>query len=372
MDRKEIQEGLIKACNVIDLIIEILRGSKDRAMAKACLIDGKVDGITFKYKESSIMASQLCFSEKQANAILEMRLYKLIGLEIEALIKEHEETMTNIYRYEDILSRRESMAQVIINELESIKKNYGKSRKTVIENAAEAVYEEKKIEEMDVVFLMDKFGYGRTIDISTFERNKEAALAENKYIVTTKNTGKLCLFTNTGLLHTIKVLELPFGKFRDKGIPIDNISNYNSSQETIICLEDQVTLSLSRVCFGTKLSMMKIVDGSEFDVSKKTVAATKMLDDDEVLTVEMIKEQKYIIEQTKEGFFLRFTLEEIPEKKKGAVGVRTMKLSANDFVESIYFTQHSLDTTITYKSKAVELNKLKLGKRDTKGTKIRV
>ena len=118
--------------------------------------------------------------------------------------------------------------------------------------------------------------------------------------------------------------------------------------------------------------MMKIVDGSEFDVSKKTVAATKMLDDDEVLTVEMIKEQKYIIEQTKEGFFLRFTLEEIPEKKKGAVGVRTMKLSANDFVESIYFTQHSLDTTITYKSKAVELNKLKLGKRDTKGTKIRV
>ena len=69
-------------------------------------------------------------------------------------------------------------------------------------------------------------------------------------------------------MHTIKVLELPFGKFRDKGIPIDNISNYNSSQETIICLEDQVTLSLSRVCFGTKLSMMKIVDGSEFDVSK--------------------------------------------------------------------------------------------------------
>ena len=84
LDKKEIQEGLIKACNVIDLIIEILRGSKDRNMAKACLVEGKTDGIKFRSKESKIMAAQLMFSEKQANAILEMRLYKLIGLEIEA------------------------------------------------------------------------------------------------------------------------------------------------------------------------------------------------------------------------------------------------------------------------------------------------
>ena len=104
LERKEIQEGLIKACNVIDLIIEILRGSKDRAMAKACLVEGKTDGIKFKSKESKVMASQLMFTEKQATAILEMRLYKLIGLEIEALINEHEDTMANIYRYEDILA----------------------------------------------------------------------------------------------------------------------------------------------------------------------------------------------------------------------------------------------------------------------------
>ena len=94
------------------------------------------------------MATQLCFTEKQANAILDMRLYKLIGLEIEALINEHEETMANIYRYEDILSRRDSMAQVIINELDGIKSSFGRPRRTVVENAAEAVYEEKKIEEM--------------------------------------------------------------------------------------------------------------------------------------------------------------------------------------------------------------------------------
>ena len=167
-ERKEIQEGLIKACNVIDLVIEILRGSKDRAMAKACLVEGKVDGIKFKSKESRIMAAQLMFTEKQANAILEMRLYKLIGLELEALINEHEETMANIYRYEDILDRRDSMAQVIMNELDGIKKEYSHPRKTVIENGQEAVYKEKELEEMDVVFLMDRFGYAKTVDVSTY------------------------------------------------------------------------------------------------------------------------------------------------------------------------------------------------------------
>lgn len=161
MERKEIQEGLIKACNVIDLVIEILRGSKDRAMAKACLVEGKVDGIKFKSKESKIMAAQLMFTEKQANAILEMRLYKLIGLELEALINEHEETLANIYRYEDILDRRDSMAQVIMNELDGFKKEYSHPRKTVIENGQEAVYKEKELEEMDVVFLMDRFGYAK-------------------------------------------------------------------------------------------------------------------------------------------------------------------------------------------------------------------
>ena len=128
-DRKEIQEGLIKACNVIDLVIEILRGSKDRAMAKACLVEGKTTGIKFRSKESKVMAAQLCFTEKQANAILEMRLYKLIGLELEALINEHEETLANIYRYEDILERRDSMAQVIINELDQLRSELLKMRR---------------------------------------------------------------------------------------------------------------------------------------------------------------------------------------------------------------------------------------------------
>lgn len=371
-ERKEIQEGLIKACNVIDLVIEILRGSKDRAMAKACLVEGKVDGIKFKSKESRIMAAQLMFTEKQANAILEMRLYKLIGLELEALINEHEETMANIYRYEDILDRRDSMAQVIMNELDGFKKEYSHPRKTVIENGQEAVYKEKELEEMDVVFLMDRFGYAKTVDVSTYERNKEAADAENKCIFTCKNTGRLCLFTTTGQMHTIKVLDLPYGKFRDKGTPIDNVSNFSQKTEEIVYITSQKELNLCQVIFATAQSMLKVVDGGEFDVTKRTVAATKLAEGDSVVSVTALTDQRNIVLQTRAGFFLRFAVDEIPEKKKGAIGVRGMKLGDGDQVENVYYTKNAVETTIEYKGKELVLNNLKLGKRDSKGTKVRV
>ena len=371
LERKEIQEGLIKACNVIDLIIEILRGSKDRGMAKACLVEGKTDGIKFKSKESKVMAAQLMFTEKQANAILDMRLYKLIGLEIEALINEHEDTMANIYRYEDILDRRDSMAQVIINELDEIKEEYRQSRRTVITQASEAVYVEKKIEEMDVVFLMDRFGYARTIDTATYERNKETADSENRYVFVCRNTGKVCLFTNRGQLHTLKVMDLPMGKFRDKGVPVDNISNFDSSRESILYAASQSDLNLYRVIFATRQAMLKIVDGGEFDVAKRTVAATKLADDDEVISVVTLKEQRNIVLQSAEGYFLRFPVEEIPEKKKGAIGVRGMKLGAKDSLEAVYYTRNAVEQTIEYGGKEIELNKIKLGKRDGKGVRIR-
>nr|WP_318686495.1 DNA topoisomerase (ATP-hydrolyzing) [uncultured Acetatifactor sp.] len=371
-ERKEIQEGLIKACNVIDLIIEILRGSRDRSMAKACLMEGKTDGIQFKSRESKIMAQQLMFTEKQANAIMEMRLHRLIGLEIEALIQDHEETMANIYRYEDILDRRDSMAQVIINELDAFKREYGRKRRTVIENGQEAVYKEKELEEMEVMFLMDRFGYAKTIDMPVYERNKEAAEAENKYVFPCKNTGRICLFTDTGQLHTIKVTDLPFGKFRDKGIPIDNVSNFSSEKEEIVYITSQTSLNLCPVLFVTAQSMMKVVDGGEFDVSKRTVSATKLGEGDKVVSVTALYDRKNVVLQTKDGYFLKFSVDEIPEKKKGAIGVRGMKLGEKDCIENVYYVGNTEESFIEYKGKKILLNQLKAGKRDSKGTKLRI
>ena len=128
-DKKEIQEGLIMACNVIDLIVEVIRGSKDRPMAKACLTEGKTDGIKFKSKVSEVTAAGFRFTERQADAILELKLYRLIGLEIDALKADYEQTCKNIYRYEDLLESRTSMAQLLINELDGFKKEFGRERR---------------------------------------------------------------------------------------------------------------------------------------------------------------------------------------------------------------------------------------------------
>lgn len=369
LERREIQEGLIRACDVIDLIIEILRGSTNVKEARACLTAGITEGIRFKSDKSKMEAAQLRFTERQADAILEMRLYKLIGLEIEALMKEHEKTLANIARYEEILNSRAVMAKVIIRELEGYKKEYGAPRRTVIDNLKEVVLEEKKIEETDVVFLMDRFGYAKTIDVAVYERNKEAADAENRYVITCKNTDKICIFTNTGQMHLLKVLDLPFGKFRDKGTPIDNLSNYNSSEESFIFIRNLGALCSSKVIFGTKASMLKVVDGSEFDVAKRTTAATKLNEGDELLFVGCLEGNETIVMQSEKDFFLRIEAASIPEKKKGAAGVRGMRLGTGDALAAIYLLKEGETVSAEVKGKECALNRLHIGNRDTKGTK---
>ena len=370
-DKKEIQEGLIKACDVIDLIIEILRGSQSIKDAKACLVNGETENIKFKSSISKKMAGMLRFTERQATAILEMRLYKLIGLEIEALQKEHEETLAKIARYEDILNNYDSMAAVIMEDLDRIKKEFARNRRTVVENAEEAVFEEKKVEEQEIVFLMDRFGYAKTVDVSTYERNKEAADNENKYILHCMNTGRICIFTKDGKMHQVKVMDLPYGKFRDKGQPIDNISNYDSTQEEIVYICDSEQMRYANLLFATKQGMVKKVGGSEFQVTKRTIAATKLQPEDEVVNIRVVTENQHIVLQTADGFFLRFPAAEVTEKKKGAIGVRGIRLKKDDALTNVYLFEEGTECKISYHEKEVTLNRLKLAKRDGTGTKYR-
>ncbi len=369
LDRKEIQEGLIRACDCIDLIIEVLRGSKDVAMAKACLTAGVTEGIRFKTAQSEKDAALLHFTEKQADAILAMRLSKLVGLEINALQKEHEETLANIASYEDILTNRGTMARVIIKDLKALRAEYARDRRTELTDAEEVVFEEKKIEERNVYFLMDRFGYARTIDESTYERNKEVVDSENRYAFLCKNTDKICIFTDTGQMHTVKVLDLPLTKLRDKGTPIDNVSNYDSSTERFLYLCDMEAIKTKRLIFATALSMLKVVEGTEFDVTRRTMGATKLLDHDTLLFVGEQKENQTLVMQTAADYFLRIDTATIPEKKKGAVGVRGMRLQKGDTLTEVTLLSEGDEAEVTVKGKTVSLQRLHVANRDTKGVK---
>ena len=357
---------------MIDLIIEILRGSKSQQQVKDCLVLGVTDGIKFKSRASRKQAEQLKFTEAQATAILEMRLYKLIGLEIEALQKEYEITLEHIETYQDLLNNYDSMANLIVKELKAIKKEYGRERRTVVENGEEAVYEEKKAEAMEVVFLMDRFGYARTVDPAVYERNKEAADAESKYVLFCMNTDKLCVMTDTGSQHLLKVMDVPYGKFRDKGKPIDNICNYDGKTERIIFVDTLQKVRMSVLIFVTEKGMIKQVEGTEFDVAKRTIAATKLGEEDKVVSIATLGEAQTCVFRSHQGMCLRIAISEIPQKKKAAIGVRGMKLDGEDRIEEVYYPDSEKDKVIYYKEKEVHLDKLKIAGRDTKGTRIRV
>ena len=378
LEQKEIKEGLIRASDMIDLIIEILRGSKSLKDAKSCLIHGETDNITFKTQKSKKEASKLCFTEKQASAILEMRLYRLIGLEIMALQEEYAEILKKIEKYQDILEHPASMKKVMKKDLEKIKKIYGFERKTELTNAKAAVVKALPIEEKEVVFVMDRFGYSKILDKSTYERNEGTVLKEYRHIVHCMNTDKVCVFTDTGVMHQIKVQDIPSGRLRDKGTPLDNIGNYDSRNEQILLIAPDRTLKESSLLFVTAASMVKLVDGAEFIVQKKTVAATKLAEGDTLTAVRIVSAKEsittaQIIMQSEEGYFLRFPLEEVTRKKKGAIGIRGMKLQEQDHVKHIYLTgvEEEDNPSIIYKEKELVFSKIRLMGRDGKGVKVR-
>jgi len=370
LEKKEIREGLIKACDIIDLIIAVLRGSKNLKDAKNCLMTGDISNINFRVKGFEEDAKKLHFTEKQAGAILEMRLYKLIGLEILQLEKEYKETLAKIAEYEKILSSRKNMDAVIKKDLDNIKAEYATPRRTHIEDGREAVYEEDAVAVSEVTFVMDRFGYCKVLDKNTYERNKETIETENPYVVNCLNTDKICIFTNTGNLHQVKVLDIPGGKLRDKGTPIDNLSKFDGTREEIIYLGHAQSFKGRKFLFATRQALVKLVPGEEFETNNRTVAATKLQDEDGVISVQLVGGQTDVVLQTSAGVFLRFQTEEIPEMKKNARGVRGIKLAPGEELETVYLLGE--DPIIHYKEKEVHLNRLKIGKRDGKGSKVRL
>lgn len=370
LEKKEVQEGLIAACDCIDLIIAILRGAKNLKDAKACLMEGDVSKIRFRVPGFEEDARKLHFTERQATAILEMRLYRLIGLEILALEKEHKETLKKIKRYQEILGSRQTMNQVIKEDLAAIKAEFAVPRKTLIEDGAEAVYDETAVEVQEVVFVMDRFGYCKLLDKNIYERNQETVDSEQKHVVRCMNTDKICMFTDQGNLYQLKVMEVPAGKLRDKGTPIENLSRFDGTKEEIVYLTSAQAMKGQILVFATKMAMVKQVPAQEFETNNRLVAATKLQEEDKLLSVTPVQGETEVVLQTTGGVFLRFALQEISLLKKNSRGVRGIKLARGEELEALYLLGEN--TIAEYKGKMIHLNRLKIGKRDGKGSKARV
>ena len=374
LEKKEVQEGLIEACDVIDLIIAVLRGSKNMKDAKECLMTGNTEKIRFRVPGFEEDAKNLHFTERQATAILEMRLYKLIGLEILALQKSYKETLRKIREYQHILSNQKNMDVVIKEDLDAIKAEFAEPRRTLIEDGEEMVYVEAKEAAKEVIFVMDRFGYCKTMDRSIYERNQETVDSENVRVLPVMTDDKLCMFSDTGTMYQVKVAEFPALKMKDKGIPIENVSKFDGKTETLLFMLPASGLAGKKFLFATSQAAVKIVPGEEFMTANKTVVATKLAEDDKLVEIREIGTEvdgeRDVVLQTVDGMFLKFPLAEIPELKKNSRGVRGIRLEKEDTLEHVYLPD--VDGTAHYKGKEVALGRLKAAKRDGKGTKVRL
>jgi DNA gyrase subunit A len=372
--RLEIVGGLIKATDVIDLIIEILRGSSSIKQAKACLIEGITEGIKFKSAKSEKEAKTLDFTDRQAEAILAMQLSKLIGLEILKLHEENDALIKSIEEYKKVLGDSKELYKVIKGRLRDYKKVFHRERRTMLANSALSEYvEEVKIE--DIYILVDRFGYTKSIDAASYTRASEDSLKEFVHIVLMKNTDKLCVFTAEGNMYQVKAENVPRCKIKDKGILIHTLCKLD--KETVILYTCFEQLFESQLLFTTKAGFIKQVSGAEFETNRSQISATKLEDKDEIISIslltahEVLSGNMKVIILTDKGLSLGFQLSEVTELKKTSRGVKAIQLDKND---SICFAT-ALDPnmeTFQYNDKTLSAKKVRNRKRGDKGQKAQL
>lgn len=370
--RLEIVEGLMKATDVIDLIIEILRGSSSVKQAKTCLIEGITEGIKFKSKASEKEAATLSFTENQADAILAMQLSKLIGLEILKLHEENDTLIANIAEYEKVLSDSKELYKVIKGRLREFKKIFNSPRRTsLMDTVAKAYVEKVVIEDLYVCF--DRFGYTKAIDAAAFGRASEETKNDFSFVLKIKNTDKLCIFTDKGNMHQVKMEKVPRCKMKDKGTLIHSLCKMENDEEGLLYVSFE-ELFESILLFVTKNGYIKLVSGAEFETGRQMIAATKLDADDEVVGVIMLSASdvltgtKKVILLTKDGLSLGFPLSEVSELKKTSRGVKGITLEKEDTV-AFATVVHPAAETFEYEGKTLNARRVRNRKRAAKGQK---
>ncbi len=370
--RQEIVDGLIKATDVIDLIIEIIRGSSSIRQAKDCLIEGKTDDIQFRLETSRKRAATLLFTEAQADAILAMPLGRLIGLEILKLHEEQENLAANIAKYENILSDVKELYKVIKTRLRQYKKQFARERGTELADVqAKAYVEEVKIE--DIFVCIDRFGYMKAMDEGAFARASDEAKQEYPHIIKMKNTDRICLFTNLGNMFQIRADKLPKCKIKDKGALVHTLCRMSNDEDALLytAFED---LYESMLLFTTKGGYIKLVSGAEFETNRSQIAATKLEAGDEVCGVsvltagDVLAGVKKVILLTAKGLSLGFPVGEVSELKKTSRGVKAIALEAGDSLAFSTVVEQDAET-FEYEGKTLNAKRVRNRKRAAKGQK---
>ena len=369
--RLEIVSGLIRATDVIDLIIEILRGSRSLAQAKGCLINGDITDIKFKSELSKKQAMTLDFTEKQADAILAMPLSRLIGLEILKLHEEKDKLSSDVMDYMRILGDEKELLKVIKARLRGFLKEFNGDRKTELASIENRTYVEKVVVE-EIYILIDRFGYTKCVDSAAYNRLTKETLDEFTKIISMQSDDKLCVFTEEGNLYQVKAAAIPRCRAKDKGTLIHTLCKLND--ENVVAYMSFEEMFESIMLFVTSKGYIKLVSGAEFETNRAVIASTKLDEGDKLVCVKQISASEYsggdlkVSMITAKGQSLGFMLGEVSEFKKTSRGVKGITLENKDML--VYCNCLPLkEETDTYNGKTVNLKKIRTRKRGQKPQK---
>ncbi|MCF6461561.1 DNA gyrase subunit A [Clostridium sp. Cult3] len=323
--RAHIVEGLKIALDNIDEVINIIRNSKEESIARERLM------------------KNFGLSEKQAQAILDMRLRRLTGLEREKLEEEYESLIKEINRLKEILSSERKIYQVIREELLEIKEKYGDRRRTRIMPSADEIDIEDMIEEEDVIITLTHFGYIKRVpeDIYKAQRRggkgitglttREEDFVEDLFITSTHDT--ILFFTNKGRVYSLKAYEIPEGRRQARGTAIINLLNLTGDERVSAVIPIEKYDPESNLVLITKRGIIKKTKLERFkNIRKNGIIAISLREEDELIGVKKTNGKREIIVVTSNGMSIRFSEKDVREMGRNAMGVKAISLKDDDEV----------------------------------------
>ena len=368
-EKCHILEGLVIAQDNIDRVIEIIKKSEDKNVAKGKLMQ------------------EFGLTDKQATAILEMRLHRLTSLEVESLKNELAELKNYIAELKSIIKSPAKVAEIIKTDLREISEKYGTPRKTEISMDYGEIDIADLIEKEDVVISMTHFGYVKRIPVAeyrtqkrggkgvTAHKTKEEDFVEQMFVSSTHDD--LLCFTNKGKVYNIKAYEVPEAEKTAKGRAIVNLLQLTEGEKvtTIIPIQEGATLQ-GNLLMATKNGLIKKTDLNEFSSIRKVgKICISLVGEDELIAVSMTTGYDEILIASHMGKCIRFSEEEIRAMGREAQGVRSMKLAKDDFVTDMAIIKSGYDVLTVSESgygKLSDVSDYRLQARAGKGIKAGV
>ena len=364
-ERAHIVEGLKIALDNIDEVINIIRSSKEESIARTRLMD------SFK------------LSEKQAQAILDMRLRRLTGLEREKLEEEYESLIKEINKLREILASEKLIYNIIKEELLEIKEKYGDRRRTKIMPSVDEIDIEDMIEEEDVIITLTHFGYIKRTPEDTYKTQKrggkgitglttrEEDFVEDLFITSTHDT--MLFFTNKGKVYSLKAYEIPEGGRQAKGTAIINLLNLTKGERVSAVVPIEKYDPESNLVFITKKGTIKKTRLDQFkNIRKNGIIAINLREKDELIDVRKTNGKREIVVVTANGMSIRFHEEDVRTMGRSATGVKAISLKKDDRVVAMDLVEEGSDLLVVSEygfGKRTSLDEYKVQKRGGVGLK---